>query len=143
MSMTASRETEIGDVDLQRPLKLAVASPESERTMAVRVADWRRIRASVERLDSASADHAVTWAATALGAAIGLGGTVLSLVATRSTVRPGLIPSLVVAAGAMLLFGWCVARLTRRQVRQSQALAADVCADMDQVEHGILARDCH
>ena len=138
--MSAPSDPESSEVNLSRAVKLSVASSEVERNMAVRVADWKRIRANVERLGEPLTEHATTWAATALGAAVGLGATVASLVFTESEVRPGLVPSLIIATCFAVLFAVCFYIVGRREARRSRLLASDVCADMDEVERGIVAK---
>jgi hypothetical protein len=121
-------------------MKLSLPSSEVERTMAVRVADWKRIRANVERLGEPLTDNAQTWAATAVGGAIGLGATIASLLFTDNRVTPALIPCLIVATAALLLFAICFGLVARRETKRSTLVASAVCGDMDEVERGIVAR---
>jgi nucleoside recognition membrane protein YjiH len=95
--------------------------------------DWQRIRANVERLGEPLIDHALTWAATAVGAGIGLVATVVSLLATGSQVAPGVVPSFLVAVLFSAVFAICFSLVGQAAKKRHRISVATVCEDMDRV----------
>lgn len=109
-----------------------VSVPTGQRMM-VDVADWARLRRRIGRLGEPIADHATTWAATAVGASIGLGVTAIVLERTASRVEPGVIPCLWVAVGFLVLFAICFGLAGRVSQRHHTVYVHDVCEEMDEV----------
>jgi len=104
-----------------------------EEPMPVHRADWDRIRKNVARLGEPFTDSASTWAATAVGAAIGLLGTIVTLTKTDTSVEAGVIPSMWVAFGACVVFALCFGRLGFVSRQQHGLDVKSVCEDMDDV----------
>jgi hypothetical protein len=103
--------------------------------VGVRRADWTRIRRNVELLGDPLTERSTTWAATALGIAVGIGGIAIGLMASDSDVKPGFIPALLVAAIAALVFAGCFTAIGRTEKKRRGLDVTSVCADMDDVLH--------
>jgi len=101
--------------------------------MPVQRSDWDRIRKNVARLGEPLSDHATTWAATAVGAAIGLVTTIVVITKTETTVQAGVVPSLWVGFGACVLFAICFAAIGRNTRSRHHVNVVAVCEDMDDV----------
>jgi hypothetical protein len=104
-----------------------------EEPMPVQRSDWDRIRKNVARLGEPLTDNASTWAATAVGAAIGLLGTIVTLTKTDTSVEAGVIPSMWVAFAACVIFAICFGRLGLVSRQQHGVDVKSVCEDMDDV----------
>ncbi|HWM63838.1 MAG TPA: hypothetical protein VNP96_07615 [Solirubrobacterales bacterium] len=104
-----------------------------EEPMPVQRSDWDRIRKNVARLGEPLSDHATTWAATAVGAAIGLVTTIVVITKTETTVQAGVVPSLWVGFGACVLFAICFAAIGRNTRSRHHVNVVAVCEDMDDV----------
>jgi hypothetical protein len=117
-------------IKINREEELTV--PSSERMM-VDIGDWARLRRHLGQLTEPLGDHSMTWAATAVGAGVGLSATVVVLEKTESHVEAGVIPSLWIAVAFSLLFGLCFSLVSRSSRKRHGIDIKAICEDMDDV----------
>jgi hypothetical protein len=104
-----------------------------ERHMGVRPSDWERLRQNVERLGEPLTDHAITWAATAVGAAIGLLGTNIALKTSGTHPAHGVVPVLWALTACAVIFAVCFGLVSRAERKRRGLSVETVCRDMDGV----------
>jgi hypothetical protein len=121
-----------GGLNIRQDVSVSVASPEAERRMAVRVADWNRIREDVEALGEPLVSKAMLWASVALGIGLTAAGIAVPLQLSTST-PDGWVPALWVATAFSLVFALCFYLVGKRDDQRRGASCDRVCQDMDRV----------
>lgn len=124
---------QVAEFKLESEIRISAPRGDAEVRVPVRMADWNRIRAAVDQMGEPLYDHAMSLATTALGAAIGLGATVATLLTTDSEPQAGVLPSLIIATAFSVLFAVCFYLIARQQKAQARLTSEHVCKDMDSI----------
>lgn len=104
-----------------------------EERMMINLGDWERLKKSIERLGDPLIDQAKMWSATSVGVGITVAASIVSIEATNSTPKPGLMAGLWVALVAAILFAICFGLVGRRERKRQSVSSSHICADMDDI----------
>lgn len=123
------------EMNLQRDVPLSVADPKHERNLAIREADWKRVRREVASLEVGQSliEHAPTWGATAAGAAIGTAVTAAVLMASDSQTEAWVIPALWITVFFAALFAVCFGLVGQSDRKRHNLGVEGVCEAMDEI----------
>lgn len=129
-------------VNLSRDVTVAVAPVEKDRMLAVRQADWQRIRDGVKslKLDDSSGLRSASWCF--IGIAGGACVSVLSLVGAKpENVSAWLYPVLVSVLFASLAIAVACAVAGGKLKKAIKRDAGQLCSEMDDLSDSILTPD--
>ena len=119
-------------VQMDRPMKISIPSPEQDRMIAVRDFDWQRIKGRVSRISKKEVSLSI-WYPSLFGIAITSGLSIWPVSMTKD-LPAWVTPSYVICTVTFLAMGGILMWLDRKVATNKIMDVDEIMADMEKVE---------